>query len=118
MKILEMIVSQVPFPLVEALPASNDVGQTETEEGGAALTQLVLSDQVSLADLSKSAFGGAHLSPNQMAAQTLAKDAFEFKKQGRLSEAADVIEEALNKWPELRHKYAAQVRLWRCGISM
>ncbi len=113
-----MIVSQLPFPSVEALPESNDVGQTATEEGGAALTQLVLSDQVSLADVSKSAFGGAHLSPNQMAAQTLAKDAFEFKTQGRLSDAADVIEEALDTCSELRQKYAAQVRLWRCGISM
>jgi serine/threonine protein kinase len=77
-----------------------------------------LSDKVSLADMSKSALGGAHSSPNQTAAQTLAKDAFEFKKQGRLSDAADVMEEAFNKWPELRQKYAAQVRLWRCGISM
>jgi hypothetical protein len=113
-----MIVSQLPFPSVEALTASNDIGQTGTEEGGAALTQLVLSDHVSLAGMSKSAIGGAHSSPNQMAAQTLAKDAFEFKKQGRLSDAADVMEEAFNKWPELRKKYAAQVRLWRCGISM
>jgi serine/threonine-protein kinase len=40
------------------------------------------------------------------------------KEEGRLFEAADLMEEAFNKSPSLRQKYANQVRLWRCGISM
>lgn len=40
------------------------------------------------------------------------------KDEGRLFEAADIMEEAFNKSPSLRQKYADQVRLWRCGISM
>lgn len=40
------------------------------------------------------------------------------REDGRLFEAADIMEEAFNKSPSLRQKYANQVRLWRCGISM
>jgi serine/threonine protein kinase len=40
------------------------------------------------------------------------------KQEGHLFEAADLMEEAFNKSPWLREKYAGQVRLWRCGISM
>ena len=40
------------------------------------------------------------------------------RKEGKLFEAADLLEEAFNKAPELRQKYANQVKLWRCGISM
>jgi serine/threonine protein kinase len=34
----------------------------------------------------------------------------------KLSEAADLMEEAFNKWPELRDEYEYQVKLWRRGI--
>lgn len=70
------------------------------------------------ADVSKAALGTAHSSPNQVMAEQMALQSIELKKQGRLSAAADVMEEAFNKWPDLRQKYAPQVRLWRCGISM
>jgi serine/threonine protein kinase len=70
------------------------------------------------ADVSKAALGSARSSPNQVMAEQMALQSIELKKQGRLSDAADVMEEAFNKWPDLRHKYAPQVRLWRCGISM
>ena len=43
---------------------------------------------------------------------------FKSRQVGRLAEAADLMEEAFNKSPELRQKYAHQVKLWRCGISM
>jgi serine/threonine-protein kinase len=39
-------------------------------------------------------------------------------RAGRLAEAADLMEEAFNKSPDLRQKYDHQVKLWRCGISM
>ena len=55
---------------------------------------------------------------NQTEAEKLAKTAVGLKNQGRLSDAADVMEEAFNKWPDLRDKYEPQVKLWRCGISM
>lgn len=51
-------------------------------------------------------------------AKDLARKAFEARSAGRLAEAADMMEEAFNKSPELRQKYAYQVKLWRCGISM
>lgn len=37
---------------------------------------------------------------------------------GRLMEAADLLEEAMNAAPEFRNRYAYQLRLWRKGISM
>jgi serine/threonine-protein kinase len=55
---------------------------------------------------------------NETMAQDLASRAFRAKQDGRLAEAADLMEEAFNKSPSLREKYANQVKLWRCGISM
>ena len=40
------------------------------------------------------------------------------KEEGQLFDAADMMEEAFNKSPFLREKYANRVRLWRCGVSM
>jgi serine/threonine-protein kinase len=51
-------------------------------------------------------------------AQNLAALAFKARQGGRLAEAADLMEEAFNKSPDLRKKYAHQIKLWRCGISM
>jgi eukaryotic-like serine/threonine-protein kinase len=51
-------------------------------------------------------------------AQELVTAAEVLAKAGRLSEAADTLEEAFNKSPSLRDRYAEKVRLWRCGISM
>lgn len=69
-------------------------------------------------DESKQALGGSPPSTNEQAAQDMARSALNLKKQGRLAEAADLMEEAFNKWPDLREKYAPQVRLWRCGVAM
>lgn len=67
---------------------------------------------------SKSLAGKHHSSPNQKLAEQMAGDAIQLNKTGRLGEAADLMEEAFNKWPDLRGRYANQVKLWRCGISM
>lgn len=72
----------------------------------------------STSEMSKTALGIEHSSPDQNEAERMAKQAVHLKKQGKLGEAADLMEEAFNKWPSLRGKYADQVRLWRCGISM
>jgi serine/threonine-protein kinase len=51
-------------------------------------------------------------------AKDMVQKALKSRQVGRLAEAADLMEEAFNKSPELRQKYAHQVKLWRCGISM
>ena len=61
---------------------------------------------------------GAHSPANEKSAESLVERAFKAKKDGRLAEAADLMEEAFNKSQSLRAKYAQQVKLWRCGISM
>lgn len=38
--------------------------------------------------------------------------------EGRLADAADLMEEAFNLQPGLREKYASRVKLWRAGVSM
>ena len=55
---------------------------------------------------------------NEGLANDLTQKAFKARQAGRLAEAADLMEEAFNKSPELRQRYAHQVKLWRCGISM
>lgn len=55
---------------------------------------------------------------NERLAEHLAQKAFKAWQAGRLADAADLMEEAFNKSPKLRQKYAHQVKLWRCGISM
>jgi actin-like ATPase involved in cell morphogenesis len=66
----------------------------------------------------KTALGEEHSSPNEIEASEMARKAIVLKKEGRLADAADVMEEAFNKSPNLRDRYAHQVRLWRCGVSM
>lgn len=61
---------------------------------------------------------GLASSADETHAQNLAELAFKARRAGRLAEAADLMEEAFNKSPDLRTKYAQQVKLWRCGISM
>jgi serine/threonine-protein kinase len=51
-------------------------------------------------------------------ARNLVEKALEARRGGRLGDAADLMEEAFNKSPDLRNKYAHQVKLWRCGVSM
>jgi serine/threonine-protein kinase len=51
-------------------------------------------------------------------AMDLVQKAFKARQTGRLAEAADLMEEAFNKSPELRHRYAHQVKMWRYGVSM
>jgi eukaryotic-like serine/threonine-protein kinase len=66
---------------------------------------------------SKAVFG-MRSPPDEGIAKDLAQKAFKARQAGRLADAADLMEEAFNKSPELRQKYARHVKLWRCGISM
>jgi serine/threonine-protein kinase len=67
---------------------------------------------------SKSALG--IFSPaNQDTGHKMAAQAMELARDaGTLGEAADLMEEAFNKWPELRERFEYQLRIWRRGISM
>ena len=53
-----------------------------------------------------------------IAADELVQRAIKASQNGRLADAADIMEEAFNKMPDLRERYSHQVRLWRCGVSM
>jgi serine/threonine-protein kinase len=71
-----------------------------------------------LSDESKSALG-VHTPANEEVAKKKAEQALQLAKQAsRLMEAADMMEEALNEWPELREKYQYQLSLWRRGLIM
>jgi serine/threonine-protein kinase len=73
---------------------------------------------VSISRFSKDAFG-RRSTPNQSQAESLVREAIRTaKQQGNLTEAADMMEDAFNKWPSLREKYATKVTLWRRGIHM
>lgn len=56
---------------------------------------------------------------NEEVARRMASEAVRLaQKTGHLSEAADLMEEAFGKFPELRNEYQGRVKLWRRGISM
>jgi len=61
---------------------------------------------------------GANPQVSEKSADLLVERAFKARLAGRLADAADLMEEAFNKSQDLRTKYAHQVKLWRCGISM
>jgi serine/threonine protein kinase len=68
--------------------------------------------------LSKTALG-LHSLANEAQARRMAQQALLLSRQaGTLGEAADLMEEALNKWPALREQYEYQLKLWRRGIVM
>jgi serine/threonine-protein kinase len=67
-------------------------------------------------DTTKYALGSAAISDGPPAA-SLAVEALKLsRQQGKLGEAADLMEEAFNKNPTLRNEYEYHVRLWRKGV--
>jgi serine/threonine protein kinase len=69
-------------------------------------------------DSSKSALG-AHSPPSEDKARKMAARAVEQARQtGRLNDAADLMEEAFNQWPDLRVEYEYLLQLWRRGLTM
>jgi len=72
----------------------------------------------SSADDSKTALGSV-AAVSERTARDMARKALALARgSGRLAEAADLMEEAFNKWPELRDEYEYQLKLWRRGIAM
>lgn len=69
-------------------------------------------------DSSKTIFG-EHSPIDKIAAAKMAKKAIRLSKEpGKLPSAADLLEEAINKDPNLRQEYGSQLKLWRRGVSM
>jgi serine/threonine-protein kinase len=62
---------------------------------------------------------GPHSLPNEGEARKMAEYALKMSRQHRqLSEAADMMEEAFNRWPDLREEMEYWVKLWRKGMSV
>ncbi len=62
---------------------------------------------------------GARTPADETKARAMAAQAINLARQAnRLQEAKDLLEEALNKWPDLRQEYEYQLKLWHCGIVM
>ncbi|MHB2149968.1 serine/threonine-protein kinase [Calditrichota bacterium LG25] len=70
-------------------------------------------------DITKTALG-VHSPVDEESAKKLAKQALLISKNinniDDLNEAADLMEEACNKWPKLKEKYEYLLKLWRKGI--
>jgi serine/threonine-protein kinase len=64
---------------------------------------------------SKSALGGAVVVDEEAARQTV-RQATDLARRGRLTDAADMLEEALNLAPRLREAWDDQLKLWRRGV--
>ena len=80
-------------------------------------------DPISATTSHESEHSKTSLSPNFSSnnpdkGKSLANEALKYKDGGRLADAADLMEEAFNEWPDLRDRYESQVKLWRNGISM
>ena len=62
---------------------------------------------------------GAHSPANEKRAREMAERALGMAREaGQLIEAADLMEEAFNQWPQLRDEYEYRLKLWRRGIAM
>lgn len=62
---------------------------------------------------------GAHSPANETQAREMVSRALDMAHSvEKLMEAADLMEEAMNKWPELRDEYEYRLKLWRRGIAM
>ncbi len=73
---------------------------------------------VALSENVKKLFGSVE-PEDDAEAQKIVKAAIRLaREEGKLMEAADLMEDAFNKAPGLREKNATRVKLWRAGISM
>jgi len=70
------------------------------------------------ADEHKSALGSL-AQTDEVAAERMAAESVSLSRDAnRLGEAADMLEEALNKSPKLRERYEYQLKLWRRGVAI
>ena len=68
---------------------------------------------------SRKTSGGPHVSPAGLAPDAMVREALKLaKKSGHLESAADLLEQAINRDPELKGRHVERLRLWRRGIAM
>lgn len=92
----------------------DDLGAWRSDEGRA-----VTLDDARPPAGTKDALGVAVAELDEGKGCAMAEEAVEMSlRAGRLVEAADLLEEALNRWPPLRERYEGRLRLWRRGIAM
>jgi serine/threonine-protein kinase len=90
-----------------------DLEQWKPQKAAAFAAKAAVSSQTSKTAL------GAHSAANEQIAREGVKRALSLARStGQLAEAADILEEAFNKWPALRSEYEMRVTLWRRGIVM
>ncbi|MHC1739762.1 MAG: serine/threonine protein kinase [Anaerolineaceae bacterium] len=80
-------------------------------------TAPLINKEAASSDKTKSALGPhseVHIEEARKMASRAIKVAHDL---GKLAEAADLMEEACNKWPPLREKYEYRIKLWRRGLS-
>jgi serine/threonine-protein kinase len=84
---------------------------------GAAAAAAKSSIPIAASEVSKSALGMP--SPaDQQTSKRMVKEALDLANNARFAEAADLMEEAFNKDPSLRHRYEYRIKLWRRGVAM
>lgn len=87
-------------------------------EGWRAEDSNVVTTKLAPSGTSKTAFGVHSPADEQQGREKVRRALSLARSGGRLGEAADMLEEAFNKWPALRSEYEMQVKLWRRGILM
>jgi serine/threonine-protein kinase len=65
---------------------------------------------------SKSIFGAPTPADENKVRQMITQANQLAQQPGKLPEAADLMEQALNKWPALREDYESQLQRWRRGV--
>jgi serine/threonine-protein kinase len=71
-----------------------------------------------MANVTKTALGTFSPADQEMGERMAAEAVRLSRETGRLGDAADLMEEAFNKCPDLRMKYEYLMKIWRRGISM
>ena len=118
---VDPVLDQIVFRAVAIKPEErypSAVGMLADLEKWEPPTAAGVGSKDSVPDMSKSALG-MHSPPKTEEARKIAAAALALSKQfGKLSEATDMMEQALNSSPELREEYEYKLRLWRRGIVM
>jgi serine/threonine-protein kinase len=70
-----------------------------------------------LSDVAKDVHGKDSALDEQTARRMIEEALALARYVGKLDEAADLMEEALNKWPRLRVDYEYKVKIWRRGVA-
>jgi serine/threonine-protein kinase len=99
-------------------PSAGEMLSDLTNWNPRALESLAQPKSAESLEMSKSVLGVYSAADEEEARRMAGEAAALSRTIGKLSDAADLMEEALNKWPDLRPQYEYQLKLWRRGIAM